>query len=138
MYDLGKLILELRRDEGVRNKPYRDTVGKFTIGVGRNLDDVGLRYDEIDYLLKNDINDIVRQLGNTIPWVFTILNDVRQRAIINMAFNLGVAGLLQFKTMLTALKSGLYDEAADAALHSKWAIQVGDRAKRIAEMIRNG
>lgn len=137
MYNLDKLIAELKRDEGVRNKPYRDTVGKLTIGVGRNLDDVGLKEEEIDLLLKNDINDIVRQLSYSLPWVFTTLTDTRQRAVVNMAF-MGVQKLLGFKRMLTALQNGDYSTAAGEALTSQWAAQVGDRANRVAKMLKDG
>lgn len=135
---------ELRRDEGVRLKPYRDTVGKMTIGVGRNLDDVGVTNEEVDYLLENDIGRAMADLDRNLPW-WRGLSEARQRALVNMAFNMGVPRLLKFRDLLAALQAGDYERAASEAFDSRWARQVGDgpggredRADRIAEMIREG
>lgn len=131
------LKIELTRDEGLRLKPYRDTVGKLTIGIGRNLDDVGISQDEAMHLLDNDIARTTAALDKAIPW-WRSLNDVRQRVVVNMAFNLGVAGLLGFKNTLAAMKAGRYADAAWGMLASKWATQVGERAKRLAAMMAKG
>ena len=131
------LKIELTRDEGLRLKPYRDTVGKLTIGIGRNLDDVGISQDEAMHLLDNDIARTTAALDKAIPW-WRSLNDVRQRVVVNMAFNLGVAGLLGFKNTLAAMKAGRYADAAGGMLASKWATQVGERAKRLADMMAKG
>lgn len=128
---------ELLIDEGKRNKPYVDTVGKLTVGVGRNLTDVGLSDDEIDLLLLNDINKAFANLTSALPWVLT-LSDARQRALTNMAFNLGIKGLLGFVTTLNHIKEGRYQEASESMLNSKWASQVGARAKRLSLMIKVG
>lgn len=132
-----QLSAQLRIDEGVRKMPYEDTVGKLTIGVGRNLDDVGLRDDEIELLLQNDIAEVEKQLDRALPW-WRSMSEVRQQAIANMAFNMGIATLLQFKTTLAHLQAGRYSQAADSALQSKWATQVGKRAQRIADQLRRG
>lgn len=125
------------RDEGVRLKPYRDTVGKLTIGTGRNLDDVGISIDENDYLLMNDISRVERELDQYLPW-WRGLDAVRQRVLANMCFNLGIAGLLGFKQTLQFIQSGQYEAAASAMLASKWASQVKQRAVRLADMMRVG
>ena len=135
--NLDLLKQELVRDEGERLKPYHCTAGKLTIGVGRNLDDVGLSADESAYLLGNDIARVMAELDKALPW-WRGLSEVRQRALANMAFNLGVPRLKGFARMLAALQAGQWDEAAAQALASKWAQQVGDRAKRIASMIKEG
>ncbi|SIS73017.1 glycoside hydrolase family protein [Insolitispirillum peregrinum] len=135
--NLDLLKKELVRDEDERLKPYRCTAGKLTIGVGRNLDDVGLSVDESAYLLGNDIARVMAELDKALPW-WRGLSEVRQRALANMAFNLGVPRLKGFARMLAALQAGQWDEAATQALASKWAVQVGDRAKRIATMIKEG
>lgn len=135
--NLELLKKELVRDEDERLKPYRCTAGKLTIGVGRNLDDVGLSADESAYLLGNDIARVMAELDKALPW-WRGLSEVRQRALANMAFNLGVPRLKGFARMLAALQAGQWDEAATQALASKWAQQVGDRAKRIALMIKEG
>jgi lysozyme len=110
-----------------------------TIGVGRNIDPnggLGLSEDEIDYLLENDLRRCERELGR-FSW-FDDLDMVRQDALINMCFNLGFTRLLKFKNMLAAIAEGRYSLAAVEALDSKWAKQVGDRAKELAYQIETG
>ncbi|SIT68805.1 MULTISPECIES: lysozyme [Burkholderiaceae] len=93
--DIPTLLAELSRDEGRRLKPYLDTVGKTTIGVGRNLTDVGIAESECDLLLENDVMRSVVWLDRHLPW-WRSLDAVRQRVLINMAFNLGgMLGLVQ-------------------------------------------
>lgn len=128
---------ELRRDEGERLRPYRCTAGKLTIGVGRNLDDLGISREESGYLLENDIGRVMAELDRAVPW-WRDLSEVRQRALVNMGFNLGVPRLALFKRMLAALHAGDYAGAATEALSSAWATQVGARAQRIAAMFREG
>ena len=135
--NMDALVAELTRDEGLRLKPYLDTVGKTTIGVGRNLTDVGISEDEADYLLRSDISRTVADLNRLLPW-WSTLDDVRQRVLANMAFNMGAVGLSEFHQTLTAIQAGAYEAAASGMLHSLWARQVGPRALRLAEMMRTG
>lgn len=136
-FDKTKLLAELERDEGLRLKPYKDTVGKLTIGIGRNLDDVGITHGEAYLLLANDVARTYADLVKRAPW-FEKLDDVRQRVLLNMAFNLGTEGLMKFTTTLTYIRAGNYKEAAKAMLNSKWAGQVGQRAVRLAKMMETG
>lgn len=122
--------------EGVKLKPYHDTVGKLTIGVGRNLDERGISLEEAYILLDNDIDLCIRQLQN-YPW-FMRLDPNRQDALINMCFNLGLPRLLGFKKMIDALGRQDYTRAAIEALDSKWAQQVKGRAIDVASVIREG
>ena len=138
----ARLIEQLRLHEGERRKPYRDTVGKLTIGIGRNLDDKGLRRDEIEYLLANDIADSRADLDRYLPW-WRGLDPVRQRVLIDMVFNMGAGspkggGLLSFVNTLSEIRRGNYGIAADMMLASKWSAQVGRRAVRLATMMRTG
>ena len=128
---------QLKVDEGVRAKPYKDTEGKLTIGVGRNLTDVGLSQDEIEYLLENDVTDVFYNLNRHIPWWQGLPVGVAT-ALANMCFNLGIGGLLKFEKMLAYLKVGNWGEAANEALLSRWAVQVGKRAERVTDAIRRG
>ena len=137
MMDVNALCDELTRDEGFKLKPYRDTVGKLSIGVGRNLDDVGISSEEAGILLSHDIDRTVDALDAAIPW-WRSLDDVRQRVLANMAFNMGVAGLLGFKNTLAAVRDGRYADASAGMLASKWAGQVGARAARLASMMQKG
>lgn len=138
--DKTQLIKELRRDEGVVPFAYQDHLGYWTIGVGRLIDKKKggrLRDSEIDFMLSNDIDDFKRQLIDALPW-YGKLDGVRQRVLVNMAFNLGIAGLLGFKNTLAMIERGDYAGAAKGMLASKWASQVGDRAKRLAIMMETG
>lgn len=131
MINMDLMIKDLIRDEGLKLKPYMDTEGKLTIGIGRNLDDVGISRTEAAHLCSNDVLNAIQGLDDNFPW-WRKIGDVRQRALLNMAFNLGLPRLKQFRMMLAALESGEWEAAAREALDSKWAEQVGDRAKRIA------
>ena len=124
----------LRRDEGLRFKPYVDTVGKMTIGVGRNLTDVGLSDDEVSYLLGNDIKRTVSFL-NGFSW-YRRLDQNRADAIVNMCFNLGPGGFTKFTKLICALAASDFDTAASEMLNSTWAKQVGARAERLAAVIK--
>lgn len=135
--DMNALKDDLARDEGCRLKPYQDTEGLLTIGIGRNLDDVGITSEEAYHLLENDIGGVMADLDRNAPW-WRHLTEPRQRALANMAFNLGWPRFSGFRNMLAALQAGEFERAAGEALDSKWARQVGARATRIAEMIREG
>jgi len=137
MFNLEVLKHDLKRDEGVRLRPYLCTAGKQTIGVGRNLEDLGITAAEADYLLENDIGRTLSELDQALPW-WRDLSGARQEALINMAFNMGVSRLCGFHKMLKALQKGAYEQAAAEALHSRWAHQVGDRAGRIAQKLAEG
>lgn len=133
---MNKLEKDLIRDEGLRLKPYRCTSGKLTIGVGRNIEDNGISEEEALVMLRNDIATSRRELS-AYAW-FRQLDESRQGAIINMHFNLGLPRLLTFRKMIAALEAGNYKRAADEALDSRWAVQVGERAVRIARILRGG
>ena len=135
--DLEALKAELTRDEGIGFKPYKDSVGKLSVGVGHNLDDVPISYRAIMQILEDDILNVMGQLNAHVAW-WPSLNDVRQRVLANMAFNLGINGLLAFKQMLMAAQDSDFERAAKEMLDSKWAKQVGARATRLAQMMRTG
>ena len=134
--DKQRVAEQLVIDEGLRLKPYRCPAGKLTIGVGRNLDDRGITSSEAMMLLFNDIDDFWAKLLKALPWIDKAPAPV-QEALLNMCFNLGLSGLLTFKNTLALIQAGQYVKAADAMLDSKWAGQVGGRAKRLADMVRS-
>lgn len=136
---------ELRRDEGVRYSPYQDTVGIMTVGVGHNLKakplpaawTYPLSDKQVDKLLADDLFEVFSGLDRSLPW-WRDLSYARQRVLANMAFNLGIAGLLTFKNTLSMIQSGRYADAANGMLASKWAKQVKGRAVRLAAMMKDG
>mgnify|MGYP003110114294 FL=1 len=135
--DYTRLIAQLRKHEGVEHKPYTDTVGKLTIGVGRNLDDRGLSDHEIDFLLQNDIQLVEEELDQW--WShWRSLNQTRQLVVADMMFNMGRPRLSQFKMFLAALQAGDYEMASTEMLDSKWASQVKGRATTLADMMSTG
>ena len=134
------LARQLRRDEGVVEHAYIDSEGWTTIGVGRLIDKRKggrLRDDEIEYLLQNDITEKPEELLRRAPWVAR-LDEARQGVLINMAFNLGVSGLLGFRKTLALIEAGDYTKASVEMLDSKWARQVKGRATRLSEQMRTG
>lgn len=134
--NIDKLIEQLKLHEGVDHKPYVDTVGKLTIGVGRNLDDNGLRDNEIDFLLMNDIKDCMEE-AMSFDW-YSSLNNARKAVIINMLFNLGLPRFKKFEKFAEALSDMDYEDASSEMLDSRWAKQVGNRAKQLSEQMRTG
>jgi lysozyme len=134
--DREKAKALLAKHEGLRTKPYRDSLGILTIGFGRNLEDVGVRVSEAHLMLENDIDDVDLQLRRLIP-CYQFLTNARQAVLVDMGF-MGVTKLLQFKKMLGALERGDYQLAAIEILNSKWATQVGTRATELAAIMRAG
>jgi len=134
---MSKLIETLKRHEGVKDTLYKCTADKWTIGVGRNLEDVGLSEDEIDYLLQNDIERTKNLIERYMPW-YNDLDEVRQEALINFVFNVGIGTAMKFKNAMAALEAHDYDTAAIEMMDSNWAKQVGNRAIEVTKMIRTG
>lgn len=135
--DRAAMTRQLRLHEGERLKIYRCTSGKWSIGVGRNLEDRGITREEAAYLLNNDIDAEWRDLVRALPWVAG-LDEVRQRVLLDMSFNMGLVGLLGFKNTLATIRAGDYAKAAAMMLDSRWAKQVGQRANRLSRMMATG
>lgn len=129
--DLRAMLI---KHEGRRSKLYFDSAGIGTIGVGRNLEDVGLSDEEIDYLLNNDIKRVLNECWTHLPW-FGDLSQERQYVVIDMVFNLGMAGFLKFKHTIAAIKREDWHEAAREMINSEWAAQVGKRAAELATIM---
>lgn len=134
-HDLG-LREQLKTHEGYKTKPYKDTKGILTIGIGRNLEK-GLSSLEINYLFNNDIREVQLQLDAAFPW-WRKLTYNRQKVMIDMCFNMGIVTMMDFKMTLSAIQDGLFIDAALHMMQSKWAKQVGQRAKTLAKMMEEG
>jgi lysozyme len=136
--DLVLMTAELRRDEGVSYVPYADPAGIQTVGCGHNLQvsplPDGWTYPlsdaQVDQLLNGDLDNTFAQLDHSLPW-WRGLDEVRQRVVANMAFNMGVGDLLGFHNALGAMQRGAYAIAAAAMQNSSWYGEVGARAQRL-------
>lgn len=131
-----RLRAQLSTHEGRKLKPYVDTVGKVTIGVGRNLTDRGITDAECDLLLDNDIQ-FAELFAQSYDWYAT-LSEARQAVILDMEFNLGPTRFAGFKKMIAAIETKDWDGAAREMESSRWAEQVGGRAQHLAIMMRSG
>ena len=135
---LQKVKDQLIRHEGLKLKPYRCPAGKLTIGVGRNLDANGITQKEAIVLLENDILRCEKELLDEIPEVYSRLSETRKSVLLNMCFNLGISGLMEFKNTLAFIDACDFERAANGMLASKWAKQVGRRAIELSELMRKG
>ena len=148
-YDYDLLVSELIRDEGLKLRPYRDSLGHWTVGVGHLMSAEAVARDiqhnapireistaECDALLAADIAEAERRLTVIFP-VWRDLDDVRQRAMLNLTFNLGNR-LSGFQRFLAAMDDSDYQRAANALMSSLWYAQVKTRGPRIVRMIRIG
>ena len=135
------LIDELVRDEGtVRNDRQRHIVykcpaGLYTIGYGIEIEQHGLSEKEARLLLQQRVQDVIDEVNNNYPFMRTQPVPI-QRAIYNMAYNLGITRLSKFKKMIAAIESGNYDQAGEEAKDSQWYNQVGNRAERIVILLK--
>lgn len=134
---MSKLLAQLKQHEGIRLHPYKCSEGYSTIGYGRCLDTKGITLYEAELLLNHDIEAVTLSLRHQVDFWYQ-LDYVRQGVLINMAFNIGVAGLLKFKKTLNHVSDGSYELAAIEMLDSKWANQVPKRAKELSEQMATG
>ena len=130
---------QIRSDEGEVLHAYQDTLGYWTIGIGRLIDKKGggITKEESSYLFQNDLKKVVADLDKNLPW-WKQLDEARQGVLINMRFQLGMAGLLGFKNTLVMIQNGNYDAAASGMLNSQWAKQTPNRANRLSKQMRTG
>jgi lysozyme len=149
MDELLKEILE--KHEGKKRRKYKCTAGRWTIGIGHNMEDEplpeemqrfldsnGYITDEMIYeLLEKDIEDAINDAWDLYPNLESY-SEARQAALIDFLFNVGKRVALQFKRLNRAVNEEKWDNAAKYLLESKYARQVGQRAQTIARMLREG
>ena len=133
---MSKLYDSIRRHEGWRDKAYQDTEEIWTVGYGRNLQELRIDKELGEKWLAEDIETAVRY-AKRFP-EYDLLSEARQCVLVEMVFNMGPSRVAGFKNMLAAIREGEYEEAAIEMLDSKWARQVGRRARRLAEQMESG
>ena len=126
-------VERLKKHEGFREHIYIDSIGVLTIGYGFNLETVSLPRPVAELWLAFEI-DKKEDALEKFDW-YNDTDAVRQEVLLDMAYNLGVNGLLTFRKMIKALENRNYMEAAAEMLNSKWARQVGQRAVRLSELM---
>lgn len=154
---MTELLDQLVLHEGLELLPYKDSLGIDTIGIGRNLEHRGLSEEELAhigkdissicewgitkeqayYLAENDIKIVEEEVCKAHPCVVE-LDEIRQRVIIDMAFNMGVPRLNKFVKMWKAIDEQDFAEAKVQMLDSRWANQVGNRAVRLSNAMDTG
>lgn len=131
---------QIKRHEGLVLHAYKDSLGYLTIGYGRLVDKAkhgGISEAEAEYLLQNDVSSVLSVLHRNITF-FDSLCIPRQAVLLNMAFQMGITGLLKFKKTLSLIEMGDFDGAADGMLKSLWGKQTPNRAAEMAQQMRSG
>lgn len=143
---VDSLYIQLYRDEGEVLHAYQDSLGYWTIGVGRLIDKRkggGITAEESKHLFDNDVRKVQEQVYAALPWARQ-LDEARQGVLLNMCFQMGLGskekgtGLLGFKNTLAMIERGDYESAAQGMMNSLWAKQTPNRAERLAEQMRTG
>lgn len=135
MEDLNGLYESIKKHEGYRAVPYEDPIHGWkvpTVGYGSTR--IGKRAAEVQ--MKEDVAQCLSELSRRVPY-FVLLDLDARHVLIEMAYQVGVPGVLKFKRMWDALKSRDYDEAANEMLDSKWFEQTPVRAARLATKMRS-
>lgn len=132
-------ILQIKKQlinhEGLKLKPYRCTAGKLTIGVGRNIEDVGISEDEAMMMLENDIDACVDDLRGMFP-DFDLFSNNIQHALIDMRFQLGPKRFRGFRMMNQAIKNKDWLKMIKQMKDSEWYSQAPNRANDLIRMVQ--
>lgn len=128
---------QLKIDEGVRLMPYKDQFGNLTIGCGRNLTADGISESEMEMMLASDVNHAAVAAATLFNFDATI-SDERKAALVNLSFNLGEEKLSKFTQFVGFVNARDWNGAADDLIQTKYATEVGPRAQRICDKLRNG
>jgi len=127
----------IERHEGRKRKSYKDTVGKLTAGIGRNLEDVAFTDEEINLMFKNDLARAKR--GAETFYIYEMLNDIRREVLVELVFQMGLRGVGKFKRFLRAAQARDWEAAHAELLDSKWARKDSPaRALELALIFRIG
>jgi lysozyme len=133
---MSQISDQLIKHEGLRLFVYYDSLGIPTIGVGRNLKDRGISKNEAMMMLDNDIDDFTLQLSERLYW-FDMQPDNAKLVLIDMAFNMGIGGLLTFHKTLEYFKNNDYKNAAIEMKNSHWYNEVPNRADDLINILNS-
>lgn len=133
---LKRLFYQLKRDEGLRLKPYKCSMGKTTIGFGRNLEANGITSTEAEILLSFDVHSVIESIERNFDF-YDDLSDVRKEVIVNMVFQMGMGTFMKFKKTIKYLENKEYQRASIEMLDSSWYKQTPKRAERASYAMKN-
>ncbi len=134
--DYRMMLDQLLRIEGVGLAAYRDATGNLIVAPDHYVERMGVRGTGMA-VLEVDVRAVARELDELWPTTGK-LDGVRQRALIHMAFTMGVRGLLTMTRLVSAVESRFWETAAEEMLISQWAKQEPRRAIVLAAMMRTG
>lgn len=135
--DEVKLMQSVKAHEGLRLKPYKDSLGILTVGYGHNLESHTVTPHLAEEWLGEDLYSAIISAKMFPEWQF-LDTDARQNAFAEMVFNIGPLGVSNFKNMLASIRVQDWQEVAKQALDSKWATQVGKRSLTLIAMLQTG
>lgn len=130
------VVTRLKTEEGFRSQSYTDTTGHETIGYGFNIT-AGITKYAAAALLVAQATECNTDLLEYY-W-YTDLDDVvRASVLIDLAFNMGVRGLLHFPKMIAAIGDKNWKLAHDELLNSLAAKEDPGRYAMLADLLLNG
>ena len=131
-----KLIDEIKKHEGFRDRVYKCTAGVDTIGYGFAIKDLVLDQDIADIILQRKLNQLIKRIKRTFTW-YDRIPEKAQNVVVNMCFQLGIGGVSKFKKTLSYFKNHKWQEASVDMLDSKWARQTPHRAVELSNIIKS-
>tara|TARA_R100001230_G_C5681499_1_gene188656 strand:- start:1390 stop:1833 length:444 start_codon:yes stop_codon:yes gene_type:complete len=138
---IEQLMNDLMVDEGAvkngnnRHIVYKCPADKWTIGYGIEIGEHGLSEDEARMLLRQRILEVIKEVDNNYPFVRVAPEPIKL-CVYNMAYNLGISRFSKFKKMIHALENNEWETASNEAKDSQWYNQVGKRAERIVNIMK--
>lgn len=124
-------VEDIKNEEGFKGVVYKCTEGFDTIGYGTKLP---LTKEEATLLLEYRLGKLKSELNSSL-YALEAPAEVWD-ILYNMAYQLGVPGLLKFGKFIKALQNRNYSQASIEMLDSKWASQTPNRAKRLADRMK--
>jgi lysozyme len=132
LYKLKQMLID---HEGERLRMYKCPAGKWTIGIGHNIEDKGISKAVSDLMFMEDIREVLTDLPRLVG-EFESLPDPVQYVLADMRFQLGFAGIREFKKTLQAANARDWPAMMREMKASAWYRQTTDRAEDLIRMVR--
>nr|WP_314378055.1 glycoside hydrolase family protein [uncultured Campylobacter sp.]DAR77999.1 MAG TPA: lysozyme [Caudoviricetes sp.] len=144
------LLENIKAHEGFRDHIYKDSVGKPTVGYGFLV--AALSPDELklnggktepmskevaEKILNLKVTKLQKRVLECLPWLSSKPQSI-QDTILEMAYQLGLAGLLGFRHTLGCIEAGDYAQAAKNLRASLLYRQTPKRVEGYIKGLKNG